>query len=157
MPGFRNLHADLFAMKAIVSLLAICSFPLVWIAANVWLWRIGKWRALLAAVVFSSVVGVVVWFVQELRFGAARVNDCMARRIYVTTLSDGLHAINEMGDRQLMNSYISSVVDTNGCVLLDYKLLHSGRYPELANGTFYYDWSGRIDAAKRAKADAGKK
>ena len=62
MPGFRNLHADLFAMKAIVSLLAICSFPLVWIAANAWLWRIGKWRALLAAVVFSTAVGVVVWF-----------------------------------------------------------------------------------------------
>ena len=157
MPGFRNLHADLFAMKAIVSLLAICSFPLVWIAANAWLWRIGKWRALLAAAMFSVVVGGAVWFLQELRFGAERVNDCVVRRIYVTTLSDGLHAINEMGDRQLMNSYISSVVDTNGCVLLDYKLLHSGRYPELANGTFYCDWSERIDAAKRAKTAAEKK
>ena len=78
----------------------------------------------------------------------------MARRIYVTTLSDGLHAINELGDRQLMNSYIASVVDTNGCVLLDYKLLHSGRYPELANGMFYSDWSERIDAVKRVKAAA---
>ena len=132
----------------------ILSLPVVWIAANAWLWRIGKWRALLAAVVFSSVVGVVVWFLQELRFGAARVNDGMARRIYVTTLSDGLHAINELGDRQLMNSYIASVVDTNGCVLLDYKLLHSGRYPELANGMFYSDWSERIDAVKRVKAAA---
>ena len=144
-------------MKAIVSLLAICSFPLVWIAANAWLWRIGKCRALLAAVVFSSVVGVVVWFVQELRFGDERMKDGMVRRIYVTTLSDGLHAINELGDRQLMNSYIASVVDTNGCVLLDYKLLHSGRYPELANGMFYSDWSERIDAVKRVKAAAGKK
>ena len=141
-------------MKPILFLLMILSLPVVWIAANAWLWRIGKWRALLAAVVFSSVVGVVVWFHQELRFGAARVNDGMARRIYVTTLSDGLHAINELGDRQLMNSYIASVVDTNGCVLLDYKLLHSGRYPELANGTFYYDWSERIDEAKRKKATA---
>ena len=141
-------------MKPILFLLMILSLPVVWIAANAWLWRIGKWRALLAAVVFSSVVGVVVWFLQELRFGAARVDDCMTRRIYVTTLSDGLHAINELGDRQLMNSYIASVVDTNGCVLLDYKLLHSGRYPELANGTFYYDWSERIDEAKRKKATA---
>ena len=141
-------------MKPILFLLMILSLPVVWIAANAWLWRIGKWRALLAAVVFSSVVGVVVWFLQELRFGAARMNDCMARRIYVTTLSDGLHAINELGDRQLMNSYIASVVDTNGCVLLDYKLLHSGRYPELANGMFYSDWSERIDAVKRVKAAA---
>lgn len=141
-------------MKPILFLLMILSLPVVWIAANAWLWRIGKWRALLAAVVFSSVVGVVVWFLQELRFGAARVNDGMARRIYVTTLSDGLHAINELGDRQLMNSYIASVVDTNGCVLLDYKLLHSGRHPELANGTFYYAWSERIDEAKRARTAA---
>ena len=80
--------------------------------------------------------------------------ECVARRIYVTTLSDGLHTINELGDRQLMNSYIASVVDTNGCVLLDYKLLHSGRYPELANGMFYSDWSERIDAVKRVKAAA---
>ena len=144
-------------MKPILFLLMILSLPVVWIAANAWLWRIGKWRALLAAAMFSVVVGGAVWFLQELRFGAARVNDGMARRIYVTTLSDGLHAINELGDRQLMNSYISSVVDTNGCVLLDYKLLHSGRYPELANGTFYCDWCERIDAAKRAKAAAEKK
>ena len=141
-------------MKPVLFLLAVLSLPVVWIAANAWLWRIGKWRALLAAVMFSAVVGVAVWFLQELRFGAARVNDCMVRRIYVTTLSDGLHAINELGDRRLMNSYIASVVDTNGCVLLDYKLLHSGRYPELANGTFYYDWGERIDAAKRAKTTA---
>ena len=141
-------------MKPILLLLTVFALPLVWIAANAWLWRIGKWRALLAAVVFSAVVGIVVWFAQELRFGAARMNDCMARRIYVTTLSDGLHAINELGDRQLMNSYIASVVDTNGCVLLDYKLLHSGRYPELANGMFYSDWSERIDAVKRVKAAA---
>ena len=141
-------------MKLILFLLTVLSLSGVWIVANAWLWRIGKWRALLAAVVFSSVVGVVVWFGQELRFGAARVNDCMARRIYVTTLSDGLHAINELGDRQLMNSYIASVVDTNGCVLLDYKLLHSGRYPGLANGTFYYDWSERIETAKRTRTAA---
>ena len=141
-------------MKPILFPLTVLALPVVWIAANVWLWRIGKWRALLAAVVFSAVVGIAVWFAQELRFGAARMKDCMARRIYVTTLSDGLHAINELGERQLMNSYIASVVDTNGCVLLDYKLLHSGRYPELANGTFYSDWSERIDAAKRAKAAA---
>ena len=141
-------------MKPILFPLTVLALPVVWIAASAWLWRIGKWRALLAAVVFSSVVGVVAWFVQELRSDAARMNDCMARRIYVTTLSDGLHAINELGDRQLMNSYIASVVDTNGCVLLDYKLLHSGRHPELANGTFYCDWSERIDAAKRAKAAA---
>ena len=141
-------------MKHILFPLTVLALPVVWIAANAWLWRIGKWRALLAAVVFSAVVGVVVWFLQELRFGAARVNDGMARRIYVTTLSDGLHAINELGDRQLMNSYIASVVDTNGCVLLDYKLLHSGRYPELANGMFYSDWSERIDAVKRVKAVA---
>ena len=144
-------------MKPILFLLMILSLPVVWIAANAWLWRIGKWRALLAAVVFSSVVGVVVWFVQELRFGDERMKDGMVRRIYVTTLSDGLHAINELGDRQLMNSYIASVVDTNGCVLLDYKLLHSGSYPELANGTFYYGWSERIDAAKRARTAAEKK
>ena len=144
-------------MKPILFLLMILSLPVVWIAATAWLWHIGKWRALLAAVVFSAVVGVVVWFVQELRFGDERMKDGMARRIYVTTLSDGLHAINELGDRQLMNSYIASVVDTNGCVLLDYKLLHSGRYPELANGMFYSDWSERIDAVKRVKADAGKK
>ena len=141
-------------MKPILLLLTVLALPLVWIAANAWLWRIGKWRALLAAVVFSAVVGIGVWFAQELRFNAARMNDCMARRIYVTTLSDGLHAINELGDRQLMDSYIASVVDTNGCVLLDYRLLHSGRYPELANGTFYYDWSERIDAVKRVKAAA---
>ena len=140
-----------------VFLLTVLALPVVWIAANAWLWRIGKWRALLAAVVFSSVVGVVVWFVQELRFGDERMKDGMVRRIYVTTLSDGLHAINELGDRQLMNSYIASVVDTNGCVLLDYKLLHSGCYPELANGTFYYGWSERIDAAKRARTAAEKK
>ena len=144
-------------MKPILFLLTVLALPLVWIAVNAWLWCIGKWRALLAAVVFSAVVGIAVWFAQELRFGAARMKDCMTRRIYVTTLSDGLHAINELGDRQLMNSYIASVVDTNGCVLLDYKLLHSGRYPELANGTFYYDWSERIDAAKRAKTAAEKK
>ena len=137
--------------------LTVLALPIVWIVANVWLWHIGKWRALLAAVMFSVVVGGVVWFLQELRFGDERVKDGMARRIYVTTLSDGLHAINELGDRQLMNSYIASVVDTNGCVLLDYKLLHSGRYPELANGTFYCDWCERIDAAKRAKAAAEKK
>ena len=141
-------------MKPILFPLTVLALPVVWIAANVWLWRIGKWRALLAAVVFSAVIGIVVWFAQELRFGAARMNDCMARRIYVTTLSDGLHAINELGDRQLMNSYIASVVDTNGCVLLDYKLLHSGRYPELANGMFYSDWSERIDEAKRARTAA---
>ena len=139
-------------MKPILFLLMILILPVMWVVANAWLWRIGKWRALLAAVVFSAVVGVVVWFVQKLRFDAAQMNDCMARRIYVTALSDGLHAINELGDRQLMNSYIASVVDTNGYVLLDYKLLHSGRYPELANGTFYCDWIERIDAAKRAKA-----
>lgn len=141
-------------MKPVLFLLTVLALPVVWIAANAWLWHIGKWRALLAAVVFSAVVGVVVWFVQELRFGDERMKDGMARRIYVTTLSDGLHAINELGDRQLMNSYISSVVDTNGCVLLDYKLLHSGHYPGLANGTFYCDWSERIDAAKRARTAA---
>lgn len=141
-------------MKPVLFLLTVLALPVVWIAANAWLWHIGKWRALLAAVVFSAVVGVVVWFVQELRFGDERMKDGMARRIYVTTLSDGLHAINELGDRLLMNSYISSIVDTNGCVLLDYKLLHSGRYPGLANGTFYCDWSERIDAAKRARTAA---
>ena len=141
-------------MKPVLFLLTVLALPVVWIAANAWLWRIGKWRALLAAVVFSSVVGVVVWFVQELRFGDERMKDGMVRRIYVTTLSDGLHAINELGDRQLMNSYIASVVDTNGCVLLDYKLLHSGRYPGLANGTFYYDWSERIETAKRTRTAA---
>ena len=35
--------------------------------------------------------------------------------------------------------------------------LDKGCYPELANGTFYYGWSERIDAAKRARTAAEKK
>lgn len=41
-------------MKPILFLLMILILPVMWVVANAWLWRIGKWRALLAAVVFSG-------------------------------------------------------------------------------------------------------
>ena len=95
----------------------------------------------LAALTFAVGVGLVVWFVQDFRKGAYKVNQSIVIRMAVEQLSDQYAALKKHGDAKLMDEYVEGFT-SNGCTILNYET--NMRY----HPTFFRDWDERIAKLK---------
>ena len=96
----------------------------------------------LAALTFAVGVGLAVWFVQDFRKGAYKVNQSIVIRMAVEQLSDQYAALKKHGDAKLMDEYVEGFT-SNGCTILNYET--NMRY----RPTFFRDWDERIEKLKK--------
>ena len=96
----------------------------------------------LAALTFAVGVGLAVWFVQDFRKGAYKVNQSIVIRMAVEQLSDQYAALKKHGDAKLLDEYMESFT-SNGCTILNYET--NMRYQP----TFFRDWDERIEKLKK--------
>ena len=95
----------------------------------------------LAALTFAVGVGLAVWFVQDFRKGAYKVNQSIVIRMAVEQLSDQYDALKKYGDAKLRDEYVEGFT-SNGCTILNYET--NMRY----HPTFFRDWDERIEKLK---------